>query len=251
MRKKLDLVGQRFGRLVVIEEAGLDKHRSVLYRCKCDCGIEVTVSSNSLRRGNTTSCGCYHKERVAERLKKHGLKTSHCRLYDAIHKHFSLIKNAVKSYGDWQIDSRYTPDITGVVKFCEDLIASRPEECERYEVDRTLDLDKDNDKDRIFRPESITFVSRKRNCNNRQCTLRLSDGTAFAEFCQRVENETYNQADHKLTKQYDKYRSWFTRHNGEGHPELIKKANELIALYRKTLEMRELLNEVRAFRASP
>ena len=57
-KHKSDLVGQRFGNLVVVEEAGRDKDRGVLWRCRCDCGSETLVSSGRLNRGMTKSCGC-------------------------------------------------------------------------------------------------------------------------------------------------------------------------------------------------
>ncbi len=70
---KLNLVGSRFGRLVVIEESPLRKSKGcVVYRCKCDCGVIRLVSSNNLRKrtGSTQSCGCLQKERTsAIRLK--------------------------------------------------------------------------------------------------------------------------------------------------------------------------------------
>lgn len=248
---KIDLTGQRFGRLVVICENGRAKNGSVIWLCKCSCGNEVTVHGSELRRGKTQSCGCFRRDRAAECKTKHGLNASNRRLYESIRHHFRAIKNSVGCYGDWQIDSRYTPDSTGIAKFCEDLIALQPNECNRYEKSKALDIDKDNDRDHIFRPESIVFVSRTKNLNNRKCTLRLSDGTALADFCRSIGIETYNQADRKRTKQYHKYQKWFREHNGEGHPELLKKANETVCIMRKCLRMLELLNEVRAFRESP
>lgn len=54
---KLDLTGQRFGKLVVIKEVGkLNGYTAWL--CKCDCGNEKVVRTNSLRSGSTKSCGC-------------------------------------------------------------------------------------------------------------------------------------------------------------------------------------------------
>ena len=35
----IDLLGQRFGRLTVIERAGSDKHYHAHWRCQCDCGV--------------------------------------------------------------------------------------------------------------------------------------------------------------------------------------------------------------------
>jgi hypothetical protein len=61
-----DLTGQRFGRWTVIEFAYIDKWRSANWKCICDCGTERIVDGCILRSGDSTSCGCYHKERVSE-----------------------------------------------------------------------------------------------------------------------------------------------------------------------------------------
>lgn len=55
--KTVDLMGQRFGRLVVVSYAGSKKGRAV-WHCKCDCGNEIEVFSSYLRTGDTQSCGC-------------------------------------------------------------------------------------------------------------------------------------------------------------------------------------------------
>lgn len=73
MSKVKDEVGNRYGRLVVIERAGSDKWGSVLWRCKCNCGNVVVARGNHLRSGDTRSCGCLCRERTAERNLKHGL----------------------------------------------------------------------------------------------------------------------------------------------------------------------------------
>lgn len=60
----IDLTGERFGRLLVLERAqgmaGVAR-----WRCKCDCGNETIVRAASLRRKvgtPTRSCGCLHTE---------------------------------------------------------------------------------------------------------------------------------------------------------------------------------------------
>lgn len=56
------LIGQRFGKLEVIERAenyvSPKGATQVRYLCKCDCGGYKIVNSSSLKRGVTTSCGC-------------------------------------------------------------------------------------------------------------------------------------------------------------------------------------------------
>lgn len=54
-----NLVGQRFGKLVVVELLeDSNKFNRRMYRCKCDCGNEITTSSICLTGGHTSSCGC-------------------------------------------------------------------------------------------------------------------------------------------------------------------------------------------------
>jgi hypothetical protein len=71
--KKIDLAGQRFGRLKVISENGrAPKSGAVLWLCRCDCGNTTVVTGGNLRSKITKSCGCYKKEREVENFKTHG-----------------------------------------------------------------------------------------------------------------------------------------------------------------------------------
>lgn len=79
MPSLIDLTGQRFGRWVVLEKA--PRHRSSVYWiCKCDCGTVKAVNSQSLRKGESLSCGCYHYEELANKVRTHG--KSKTRLYN-------------------------------------------------------------------------------------------------------------------------------------------------------------------------
>lgn len=68
MGKFIDRVGLRYGRLVVLSDAGVSPGKKRLWKCLCDCGKEATVTAGSLATGNTISCGCYHLEKIT----KHG-----------------------------------------------------------------------------------------------------------------------------------------------------------------------------------
>ena len=60
--KLIDLTGQRFGRLVVIERVpGRMYGKHVGWLCACDCGGTVTTIGGSLRRGAVNSCGCLRR----------------------------------------------------------------------------------------------------------------------------------------------------------------------------------------------
>lgn len=66
--KLVDLTGQRFGRLVVVERAP-NRGTHVVWRCSCDCGGSHEVRSHSLRNAArpTRSCGCLEQERRIDR----------------------------------------------------------------------------------------------------------------------------------------------------------------------------------------
>lgn len=68
----LDLVGQIFGKLTVLSRAGRNKRRHALWLCVCSCGQKTTVSGDSLRRGDTKSCGCLQRENATKANTKHG-----------------------------------------------------------------------------------------------------------------------------------------------------------------------------------
>lgn len=68
-----NLVGQRFGQLEVISQAGVAKDRHILWLCRCDCGNEIICGGNVLKSGNTRSCGCFQKEGARQRQRTHGL----------------------------------------------------------------------------------------------------------------------------------------------------------------------------------
>lgn len=68
-----DLSGRRFGRLTALSYVYRSDIGHVYWRCRCDCGNEVTIRANSLLRGDTTSCGCYLREHNRELNTKHGM----------------------------------------------------------------------------------------------------------------------------------------------------------------------------------
>ena len=68
--RKLDLTGQRFGRLTVIAPAE-NVGRRTAWRCRCDCGGELVAKTVHLRAGKVTSCGCAKKAHSADALGLH------------------------------------------------------------------------------------------------------------------------------------------------------------------------------------
>ena len=66
MPKRLDLSGQRFGKLTVLrpaENVGV----KTAWACRCDCGRETIITTNHLRKGHAASCGCSGGSRNARK----------------------------------------------------------------------------------------------------------------------------------------------------------------------------------------
>ncbi|WP_294338115.1 DUF2726 domain-containing protein [uncultured Clostridium sp.] len=69
--KMLNLVGKKFGRLLVLEQvedfqSPTNGKKRSRWKCQCDCGNIVYVNGTDLKSGNTNSCGCYKIERTSE-----------------------------------------------------------------------------------------------------------------------------------------------------------------------------------------
>ena len=90
MGKFQDLVGQRFGRLLVIERD--ESSKGVRWRTRCDCGKLVNVLAGSLRSNNTKSCGCLHRELAASRAKNVAKNHRNSKFLDLVGKRFGRLQ---------------------------------------------------------------------------------------------------------------------------------------------------------------
>lgn len=107
--KQLNLVGQVFGNLTVLEK-GAGKtfpsgNKARTWLCLCKCGNITEVTTSNLNSGNSTSCGCLHKELLSNRVKKHGDSNSSQKrhyLYNTWSGIKSRCLNAnCRKYKDW------------------------------------------------------------------------------------------------------------------------------------------------------
>ena len=239
MPKKIDMTGRVIGRLLVIEECGRDARRRSLWRCRCECGNEIIVRCDHLRHEDTTSCGCYRRERLAEAHTTHGMcKTRIYYVWQSMLQRTGVIKGAseknkhyyqdrgitvcdewlvFENFRDWALSHGYSDDL---------------------EIDRI-----DNDKG--YCPENCRWVTPKENTNNRRNTIRLEDGTPLAMFCSKVGIQTRENG--KPTNQYARILNAYRKHR-RAHPELVEAANRTILEMRQCLELIRLLDDIRAFK---
>lgn len=128
MSKKIDLTGQRFGRLQVIEKDCLRGKGNTKWICRCDCGEYTVCRTDHLASGFTRSCGCLSRERTT----KHN--QCNTRLYTIWRtmkgRCYNPKKNNYKNYGgrgitvcdewkdnfqafyDWSMANGYREDLT-------------------------------------------------------------------------------------------------------------------------------------------
>jgi hypothetical protein len=131
MSQFIDLTGQTFGRLTVLERVVRNKHYAT-WLCKCSCGKNKVVRSCHLRSGAIISCGCYQKEIASKISKTHG--ETKTRLYNIWHgmkrrcyykkdAFYHLYggrgifvcdkwKNSFESFRDWALEHGYSDKLS-------------------------------------------------------------------------------------------------------------------------------------------
>ena len=229
--KKIDLTGQRFGRLLVIREAGR-KNGHVAWLCRCECGNEIVVSGDNLRRERTQSCGCLRRELRRELNTTHGCYqktwyTVYCSMMQRCGHSKGGSEQMLRDYRDrgitvcdlWQ---------KSPLDFGDWLLS--------HGWHKGLQIDR-IDNNQGYTPENCRVVTPKDNINNRRNTLRLDDGTPLAMFCSALGLKTREGG--KVTQKYNRIQMmWRSRH--KPHPELMQALKDDTDRQSRLLEMTKL-----------
>jgi len=137
-----NLVGNRFGRLLVVER--IIKYGRAYYVCLCDCGNIKEICGTSLTCKVTYSCGCYRLDRVRKATVTHGM-TGSTELKAWYHMHercYNKNNKKYKYYGERGIiicDMWHKDNINGFTNFINDM-GKKPSK--KHTIHRI-----DNDKD--------------------------------------------------------------------------------------------------------
>ena len=67
-----NLIGFRFGKLLVISKGDITKSGYQRWLCQCDCGNTKAILRSSLISNHTKSCGCNRKSSCKVNFTKHG-----------------------------------------------------------------------------------------------------------------------------------------------------------------------------------
>lgn len=160
LRRRLDLVGKKFGKLLVLEKSEeRTKYGAVLWLCSCECGKSRLAISSNLTSGTATSCGC----ESYETRKLHGMtKTRTFKSWESM-KQRCLNKNApdYPHYGarGITIDERWAANFNS---FLEDM-GERP-------VDKTLDRKNVNGN---YEPSNCRWATRSEQQRNKTNSLLI------------------------------------------------------------------------------
>lgn len=127
-RKVENIIGKRFGRLLVLENLNTKSHGSTLHRCICDCGNTKDVPISYLKSKHTTSCGCLVKDmHTTHNLSKSRLYKIYtgmlARCFRKTHTAFTDYggrgitvceewRNSFQAFYDWAISNGYDENLT-------------------------------------------------------------------------------------------------------------------------------------------
>lgn len=202
----LDLIGERFGRLVVVAKAEdkIDKksgkHKSQWY-CDCDCGTKnKIIVGSSLTSGATQSCGCLHSEISSETAKtkiSHGKKYNEYDLsgeygigYDANGNKFLFDLEDYELIKDicWYQDTRgyFVGHIVGsnkkTIKLHQLILNGRNEKDQNTVIDHVHS-------DRKFdnRKENLRITTQMNNAKNRIRPSNNTSGKTGVSWCKKRE----------------------------------------------------------------
>lgn len=162
MVKALELAGQKFGRLMVIDQSQVRAlNGSIQWNCLCDCGNKVTARSDHLYSEYTLSCGCLRKEKTAT----HGMtNTSEYNIWKTMIQRCTNINN--QSYPDYGSRGITVCDrwLNSFQAFYEDM-GPRPS------FDHSMER-RENDKG--YYKENCYWATRVQQANNRRNNVLYS-----------------------------------------------------------------------------
>lgn len=197
MNSLIDLTGQRFGRLTVLEMAEKKPYsKAACWSCVCDCGKKKTVLGTNLRNGTIRSCGCLSRDVVVETHTKHG--KSNTRLYriwrgmiDRCEKTNSI---SYENYGGRGITicKEWRDDVGIFSKWAME---------NGYEEGLSLDR---IDNDEGYFPKNCRWSSSKEQANNRRTNYNIvlnGEKKTLSEWCEEL------QLNYKTVKSRI-HRSW-------------------------------------------
>lgn len=61
---RTEVIGKRFGKLLVVGKGAANRNRSVLWECRCDCGARLLLRYREILRGASSRCKCTRRQQT-------------------------------------------------------------------------------------------------------------------------------------------------------------------------------------------
>lgn len=219
-----------YGKLQVMKFSHVDKFRHKHYLCKCDCGKEKIININSLKTGNTKSCGCIQRESFKSIITKHDMSRTRFfgilthmkqRCYNINHKKYhnyggrgiTICDSWLNSFDNFK-DDMYESYLEHVEKFGE-----KNTSIDRIDPDGNYELN-----------NCRWATSLEQRYNSRDIKYFLAkdpDNVLYVSKYQKIFAEQHNLAPNKVSacilKKQNHHKCWKFRHLTEDEITLLTK----------------------------
>lgn len=171
-----NMVGLRFGMVLVLSRAGKTIDGQATWLCQCECGNSKEIRGADLRNGHTTSCGCFGAAVRSEA----GVVARGCRR-NSKHSSHSVWKGMMSRCHNKNSPNFYLYGARGITvcepwhdfnKFFDDFGSTRPSD------DLSIDRIDNNDGYHI---DNVRWATQEQQQNNRRDTIKIAfDGKVLS-----------------------------------------------------------------------
>lgn len=169
LNRFIDITGNRYDRLVVIEYIGNVNDNRQHWLCQCDCGKNITARGDSLKAGTTKSCGCLLKDIARERMVQ--LSTTHGMSKTSIYSVWISMRDRCKNPNNSVYKNYGGRGITVCQEWDESFEAFHRDVGDPPTSKHTIDR---INNDGNYEPGNVRWVTMKKQARNRRSNFLIT-----------------------------------------------------------------------------
>lgn len=179
MSKFIDLTGNRYSKLTVIERAENAKGGIPVWKCLCDCGNVTLVRGQNLKSGAVKSCGCLKHKPAHNRTHNLSKNPLYQRWNQIKMRCYNLSCDSYMNYGGRGIKmcEEWKTSVEAFVKWANE---------NGYKKDLTIERINNNGD---YCPENCKWIPKKEQPNNRRCCYSINYNNKtqnLAQWCKEL-----------------------------------------------------------------